>query len=169
MITLAGGELMPLIEHALSRNQPVRMTVHGLSMVPFIFNGDTIDIEPAKAPLLSGEIVLARHAQEQFVVHRIVRITGGRFFLRGDAHTFSQEEGPIRSEDIIGRVICSSHKGRIRSHNGGVWKTAGQIWSKSCPLGYGALFLVRSLHNAARMILGPLRHWWIDLRSCNNG
>lgn len=145
------------------------MTVHGRSMVPFIFNGDTIDLEPAKAPFLTGEIVLARYAQEQFVVHRIVRITGGRFFLRGDAHTFSQEEGPIGSEDIIGRVICSRHKEGIRSHNGVVWKTAGWLWSQSCPLGYSLLVIVRSLIPIASEVLGPLRHWRKGLRSRNNG
>jgi len=83
---LPSSELMPVIRAALERGQSVRMTVNGSSMIPFIRNDDTVELEPLTIPLRVGDIVLAQNGGGGYVVHRVIRVKDGNFFyLRGFA------------------------------------------------------------------------------------
>jgi hypothetical protein len=130
MIT-ASRELMPVIQAALGRGQNVRLTVNGASMLPFIHDGDTVELEPALSPPKPGDLVLTRTSGERYVLHRVTRIDGGKFWLRGDAQY--RCEGPISFSNIVGRVIVSERAGRSRAHDRGVWRLAGLIWNRGIP------------------------------------
>ena len=64
MIVLPGRELMPVIRAALERGQGVRMTANGSSMLPFIHDGETVELMPPRSSLIRGDIVLAQSAED---------------------------------------------------------------------------------------------------------
>lgn len=134
---VSSRELMPVIRAALERGQGVSMQADGSSMSPFIRHGDTIELEPLRKVPRFGDIVLAKGADGRFLVHRIVRADHGAFLLRGDVQM--ECEGPFAANDILGKVILSCSRGRVRRHDRGVWRIAGKIWALSSPLGLYAL------------------------------
>ena len=127
-------ELMPVIEVALKRGQRVRMTVAGGSMRPFMRGGDIVELERVDSPPLVGDVLLVRSgsAPERYVLHRVVRVEGGGFFIRGDAQTVS--EGPFALEDVLGRVIRRHAKGRVHRFDSGFWHYLGRAWLLWFPL-----------------------------------
>ncbi|MFZ2447411.1 MAG: S24/S26 family peptidase [Syntrophobacteraceae bacterium] len=142
---IPASELMPLVLAALGSNQRVRMTVTGSSMFPFIRGGDAVELEPARLPPVAGDIVLARRASrpesERYVLHRIVRVKGGGFFLRGDSQ--KDCEGPFAREDILGRAILVFRKGRAHRLDRGIWRRAGHAWNRCAPLNLWLFQLTR--------------------------
>jgi hypothetical protein len=118
-------EILSIIIAALERGQHLRMTVNGRSMSPFIYDGDIVELEPVSLPK-NGDIVLARFSEERYVIHRIIRIEGERFFLRGDAQLYF--EGPLTFNTIFGKVTTSFHNKQKRIHTQGKWYFAGLIW-----------------------------------------
>ena len=133
-MNLSSGELMPIIRSALERGQRVRMTVNGSSMVPFIHDNDTVELEPLCSLPRFGDIVLALGANGHYVAHRVVQVKGEGIYLRGDAQTHC--EGPLMFENILGKVIQSEHHGKIRCHTRGFWRILGQIWGSTHPVGF---------------------------------
>ncbi len=136
--------LMPLVRAALERGQRVRMTVNGSSMMPFLRDSDTVELEPAQR-LRLGDIVLVQDGG-RYVLHRIVRMDGAAFFIRGDAQPWS--EGPFAPEAVLGRVAAVWSKGGIRKIESGLWRLAGLLWLRTNPLGY---FLLKGALIARRL------------------
>ena len=136
-------ELMPVIRSALERGQRVRMTVNGASMSPFIRDGDVVELEPMHSLPITGDILLVHCSVERYVLHRVSRVEGEVFFLRGDAQ--AHEEGPFTRGDLLGRVVKTYGNGRVRAHDCGAWRLAGLAWVRSTPLGIWLLRLCRRL------------------------
>jgi hypothetical protein len=129
-------DLMPLIRAALMRNQQVRLTTTGSSMFPFIRGGDVVALEPLHRPPVVGDVVLAQCPAgpdgERYVLHRVVRVEGEAFYLRGDAQRHC--EGPFGRADLLGRAILVYQNGRARRLDEGFWRHAGLAWNRCAPL-----------------------------------
>lgn len=146
---IPGKDFIPIIENALSRNQSIRMTAHGDSMTPFIYNGDIVEIKPLKQRVQFGDIVFARSGEGAFVIHRVVKNNKSSVKLRGDGLSFFAFDGPMPESDIIGIVVFSWHNGNRREHDRGIWKFSGLLWSVTCPLGIMLYRLLRFLFSAS--------------------
>ena len=94
-----------------------------------------VELEEPEAPACpaAGEMVLVQCPEERYVLHRVVRLESDGFFLRGDAQAHCI--GPFKQSAILGRAAKSYHRGRIRAHDRGAWRTAGLIWIHCGPLG----------------------------------
>jgi hypothetical protein len=142
-------ELMPLIRLALERQQHVRLTATGSSMFPFIRSGDVVELEPLPPQPVAGDIVLAQCAAvsgvERYVLHRVVRIEGEVFFLRGDSQPYA--EGPFTPQDILGRVTRIFRHGRSHRLNSGFWRYFGLSWNRSAPLNLWLFQLARQFRS----------------------
>ena len=147
---LSGKEFIPVVEAALSRKQPVRMTVRGNSMVPFIHNGEAVELEPFSGRTRLGDILLARHREGDYIMHRVVRNGSRGVFLRGDARWNFECEGPLAESDIVGNAVRSWHRGRIREHRRGIWRAAGIFWSLTCPVGIALYRMLRFAKTSVR-------------------
>lgn len=159
---LPGRELMPVIRASLERGQRVRMTVTGSSMLPFLRDGDVVELEPAPAPRL-GDLVLVQTippgAAERYVLHRIVRMDrGGVFRIRGDAQ--SRWEGPFTPDSVLGRVTTAWHHGRARTLDRGLWRLTGLAWARTSPLGSFLLQLALPLWRLGRRGQQRLQRIW---------
>jgi len=140
-------ELMPVIRAALERNQHVRLTATGSSMFPFIRGGDVVEFEPMHLLPVAGDLVLAQCASvpegERYVLHRVVRVKGEAFFLRGDSQ--QDCEGPFRREDVLGRVTLIYRHGRVHRLAHGIWRHVGLAWNRCAPLNLWLFQLTRQL------------------------
>ena len=151
MIVLPGRELMPVIRAALERGQGVRMTANGSSMLPFIHDGETVELMPPRSSLIRGDIVLAQSAEDKYVLHRVIQIEGDAVYLSGDAQKHC--EGPLPRQAVLGRAVTTSRNGRIRVLDRGRWHWAGLMWMRSGWLGLYLLHLalrLRGLSSAIR-------------------
>jgi hypothetical protein len=133
---VSAHEFMPLIRAALARNQHVRLTATGSSMFPFIRGGDVVELEPMHSLPVVGDLVLAQRPAglegEGYVLHRVVRVDGEAFLLRGDAQPDC--EGPFTPGDILGQATRIYRHGRIHRLDRGIWRHLGLAWNRCAPL-----------------------------------
>jgi hypothetical protein len=142
------GELMLVIRAALERNQHVRLTATGTSMFPFIRSGDVVELEPLHRLPVLGDLLLAQCAPspqgERYVLHRVIRVHGEDFFLRGDAQ--KDCEGPFQRGDFLGRATLIYRHGRAHRLDRGLWRHLGLAWNRCAPLNLWFFQLARLFH-----------------------
>ena len=148
---VSAREIMPIIRAALKRCQNVQMTVNGSSMLPFLYDGDVVELEPMRSLPVPGDLVLVQCPEERYMLHRVVRLGSEGFFLRGDAQAHCM--GPFRRSAILGRAAKSYHHGRIRAHDRGAWRIAGLIWIHCGPLGSRLLRRTYQIRSFAGRVL----------------
>jgi len=113
-LTLSSAAFAELTRAVLDKGNRFRFCARGISMIPFIRDGDTLTIAPlaSGAPRL-GEVVAFSYPPEQgkeLVVHRVVGRRRDGFIVRGDANGCAPEM--ISSENILGRVVRVEREGR---------------------------------------------------------
>ncbi len=98
----AAKELMATV---LATGNRFRFTAHGISMAPFIRDGDQVEVDALGTPKV-GDIVAASR-EEKLLVHRIVGKKNGAFLLKGDhmPHT----DGWFKKEDLLGKIVAVCH------------------------------------------------------------
>jgi len=103
-----------LAGEVLRRSGTLLLPAIGRSMVPAIWPGDSLVVEPATSSSVApGDIVLFSNAY-RFVAHRVVEkkddASTGRVLTRGDA--MGTEDAPIKSGEILGKVSFIVRNGR---------------------------------------------------------
>ncbi|MDF1515910.1 MAG: S24/S26 family peptidase [Anaerolineae bacterium] len=152
---LPDRELIPLIRGAFERGQNVRMMVTGSSMRPFIMDGDAVELEDIQRLPQPGQIVQVQMNETKCIMHRVVRIEGQIYHLRGDAHWHS--EGPFTTQQLLGRVVTSRHNHKIRNHKHGIWAISGWIWMTVHPAGLYLVKGVRGLRKLGNILTGLIK------------
>jgi hypothetical protein len=111
---LSAESLTDLMRDVLARGKPFRFRARGLSMSPFIKDGDVLTILPLAGTVpRKGDIVAFIHpATGKVAVHRIVRAESGLFFLKGD--NAPEGDGGLPLDRILGVV------GRIEGTRAGL-------------------------------------------------
>lgn len=94
----------------LADGRKVKLRAKGGSMRPFIRGDEDILVLGPPTRLRRGDVVLARRGADEYVLHRIVRMTAGRIVLAGDANLYQREE--CRPEDICGKAETLVRNGR---------------------------------------------------------
>jgi signal peptidase I len=124
--------LMPLVQDALGRGQRVRLTSTGSSMLPFLREGDVVELDTVKPNAIGvGDIVLAL-AGGSYVLHRVTAADSSHVYLSGDAQT--SKEGPFERHEIVARVVTVERGGRVRTVDSPVWRIQGLFWTCLLPL-----------------------------------
>jgi len=117
----------------------------GTSMLPLIRQGRDImridRIVPEEVRLYDA--VLFRRG-EQFVLHRVVRCSGERFYIRGD-NTLTGEW--VQPEKILGRLteVLRDGKRRLRMDSP-AWRVYARAWTWGFPIRYVAVRGLRLIH-----------------------
>ncbi len=101
-----------LMKAVLEKNIPLRFSAYGLSMSPFIRDGDVITIAPVLPYCYRiGDVVAFMNPGDmKLTVHRILKVSQEGFIIKGDNN--SDHDGLISATSIIGRVVQVQHKGR---------------------------------------------------------
>ncbi len=138
------AQLIPAIVKLLDEGHSVTLPLHGYSMRPFLEDGrDKALLVKARFPKV-GAPVLAEVGQGNFVLHRIVMITGDDVVLRGDGNLNTEQ---CKLHDVKGEAV-----GFYRKGSNTLDKTCGLKW-RLYSFFWMALFPVRRYLLAAYRIL----------------
>lgn len=91
----------------------LRLRVTGHSMLPTVWPGDTLEIEPLDSPDVStGDIVLFSNGQ-RLVAHRVVaKICGSRDSIETQGDAVPSPDSPVAQADLMGKVSFILRNGR---------------------------------------------------------
>jgi signal peptidase I len=93
-------------------HQPVRLRVHGESMLPALWPGEVVEVASCSMEdVRPGEIVLALREGRLFLHRLITSCTPNGFRLRGDSLPSCDPHYP--PEALLGKVVRGSNTGRI--------------------------------------------------------
>jgi signal peptidase len=111
-LPLSGEALTELLQAVLAEGNPVRFRARGLSMSPFIKDGDVVTLAPlAGAMPKTGDIAAFLHpATGKVVVHRIVRERSGCYVFKGD--NAGEVDAALPLEQILALVTKIERDGR---------------------------------------------------------
>lgn len=116
------------IEQLLKDGNTVQTVINGYSMYPMLTPGrDSVILEPfgEKQPR-RGDVVLYRRDGSILVLHRIWRIRQDGIYMVGDNQT--QIEGPLRPDQIRGRLTAFTRKGKIISTGCIFYRLYAFVW-----------------------------------------
>lgn len=115
------------IRAQISNGKPVHIKAKGNSMLPFIKNEkDIIILNPVDGIVKKGMLVLARTANDSYVIHRVIRTDQERIILKGDGNIITEEV--CTKEDIIAKVAAVIHNKRMIKENGFIWNLYRYAW-----------------------------------------
>ena len=128
LVNLSCSELIPLVRLALDNGANVRLTATGSSMIPFLRNGDVVELEkvPPEA-LRHGDVVLVERPEGGYVLHRMLQIRGAEVFIAGDA---GQRDGWMPVANVLARVRAVSRKGSWKRLDTASARSAGLVWAR---------------------------------------
>ena len=122
------AELEPLIRNAFAEGKGFWLPVTGTSNLPTLTGGrDEIILGRVDRPLKKRELPLYRRDSGQYVLHRIVSVQkDGTYTCCGD-NQWTREPG-IRTDQIIGRVIQITRKGKTFTPNNLLYRGWVCLW-----------------------------------------
>ena len=111
-LALSGVELAELVRGVGERGAPVRFRARGLSMSPFIKDGDVVTVSPLPqaTPGLGRVIAFAHPVTGELVVHRAIGRRGDDCLTRGDRA--ARPDALVPRANILGHVTRVERDGR---------------------------------------------------------
>ena len=111
------------------KNVPV--PIKGVSMRPFLRNGDFAYLAALPGKLKRGDIVLFQRPNSQYVLHRVYKILGnGRYLMLGDSQ---MEPEPVTADQLRAKVECV-RIGTLACHPGSFrWWFFAVPWLRLAP------------------------------------
>src|SRR5579864_5288439 len=96
------GYKLELAAEVLTSGGAIRLQAFGTSMLPSIWPGDILSIEPKPdTQIIPGDIVLVTR-QNRFFVHRLIERRSSRWITRGDS--LPRNDEPAAEEQVFGKV-----------------------------------------------------------------
>lgn len=146
-LNLDHPEFAKLTTDILEGGNALRFAAHGVSMEPFILDGDILTIEPIKTNVLRvGDIVFYRAEGDSLVAHRIVGKLGSSLKVRGDSSPGS--EGIITLDKVLGVIASVEREGYQTNIKSGLWRGLGYLWILAYPLPLLAYRLIRKIRRS---------------------
>jgi signal peptidase I len=101
--SLSTRDMAGILRNVIGKGASFRFEARGFSMNPSIKDGDIITVSPCSARLRFGDIVAFAHPiTDGLVVHRIIGIRNGSFFVKGDnSRSF---DGLVSKSQVLGRI-----------------------------------------------------------------
>ena len=127
-------EYMPVLRGLIEQGKEDSLTISGNSMVPFMVHGrDQVLIEKPSEPWKKGDIGFFQRDNGAYVLHRICRVDQQEnYWFVGDGQVFI--EGPIRKDQIFGKVIAVKRKGKWVRPGSFLWEFFRHVWLWIIPL-----------------------------------
>lgn len=127
-------EYMPVLRELIEQGKEVSITITGNSMMPFMIHGrDQVLIEKPSDTWKKGDIGFFQRSNGDYVLHRICRIDGnGDCWFVGDGQAVI--EGPIRRNQIFGKVTAVKRKDKWVRPGDFWWEFFRCFWLKVIPL-----------------------------------
>jgi signal peptidase len=151
-VSLKQNEFKELSTEIFSKGGLLRFKAHGVSMVPFIRDGDILTIQSVEISALNmADVAFYQGDNGRLTAHRIVaqHIQDDQIILmmRGDMDSGPAER--IQKKQVLGRVVSVQRGQKIFSLNRDVYRLAGLLWIRLSPLSLLLFRLVRIAKRAA--------------------
>jgi hypothetical protein len=106
---------LSLLRDLLSQGIPVRFKASGVSMSPFIKNGDTVVVFPFQktSPSIGQVVAFVHPVSQSLMVHRVLSRTREQYHLKGD-NSF-ERDGLVPRTNILGYVKKVIRNGKEKS------------------------------------------------------
>lgn len=109
--TVSSRVFAELLKEVTARGAAFRMCAKGMSMYPFIRNGDVVTLVRPKT-IKVGDVVAFAHPKDgRLIVHRVTARSGCLLTLKGD-FTWTAD-GRLDEKEILGAVIKVERNGRV--------------------------------------------------------
>ncbi|NOY64974.1 MAG: signal peptidase I [Nitrospirae bacterium] len=108
-LEISNRALLSIAEILMQEGRSFSFRVKGLSMSPFISNGDIVTIQPLKGTVRTGDVLLVKNSFGLPVIHRVIKKTGSEVVTKGDASVEPDE--PVAYDKIVGKVVKIQGKG----------------------------------------------------------
>ena len=106
------GPVEELAGEFLKKGGCLRIKARGASMVPFLWDGDLVQVVPTDGRnILVGDVICYETSPERLFLHRVIGRDGERFVAKGDALAFSDVIAPWQ---VLGKAVAIERHGRIR-------------------------------------------------------
>lgn len=109
---LSSAAMRELLKAVLDRGQQFRFRAAGMSMFPFIRNGDVVTVSPLQGeePGIGDIVAFLQNHDRSLALHRVVGVEHQSRVTRGDGVLHA--DGRIPCENILGMVVRIERRGR---------------------------------------------------------
>lgn len=96
----------------------VRLAARGYSMLPNLWPGDVLTLQTTTPDQVAPADVILCSRDGNFSIHRVLRRedSGGQLCLITRGDSMSQEDAPVKSGELLGKVVAIERDGRLLSH-----------------------------------------------------
>ena len=137
------------LERLLKEGKAVQTPIQGYSMYPMLVPGrDEAVIAPLEGRPRRGDVVLYRRDGGILVLHRIWKVKKDGLYMVGDNQT--QVEGPLREDQLRGRLVAFVRKGRTHSVRSILYRIWSSAWLRLRPIRHRLAVALHSLKMAAK-------------------
>jgi hypothetical protein len=138
-----------LAAESLRRGNTVRLRARGGSMLPFLRDGDLLEIRPASgAEVRIGDVICYEPPSGGLCLHRVIAREERGLVTRGDALTYVDT---VAAGALLGRVIARERRGRRRDLDTAGARRRGRLIAVLAPATARLLPLARWLRRTGRM------------------
>lgn len=124
-VSIPNDVLSQIMKEVLFRGAQFKFRATGLSMLPFIKEGDILTVSSAQhvKPGYGKIVAFTRFGSDQLLVHRIIGKKDSHFKIQGD-NTISPSVDVVSPNNIIGCVTAVEREGRPISFGLGIERYA---------------------------------------------
>ena len=122
------------MEQLLQDGNILKLKPQGYSMYPLFIPGrdEALIQQISSTDCRRNDVVLYRRDRSILVLHRIDKITEEGFFMVGDNQW--EIEGPLRSDQIIGKLVAFVRNGREISTQNPFYRFLSSVWLLMLPV-----------------------------------
>ena len=126
-VRLSPLDFIPLMQERFDAGLPLKLTVTGNSMLPFLADKrDSVILTKVHNEPKKGDIYLFQRADGRCVLHRVRCVAEDGIFFIGDAQ--SQIEGPISPDCLLAECHEAIRKGKTITTKSLVWRFFSVVW-----------------------------------------
>ncbi|WP_160676069.1 S24/S26 family peptidase [Clostridium sp. C8-1-8] len=143
--TIKSEVLLPVIKGILNEGRSARITVTGMSMYPFLReNIDSVELSNINPKTIKkGDIVMVLRDTNEYVMHRVIKVEEGSFYMIGDAQ--EDIEGPLRFNQIFAKVNAIWRQNKRIEVENLLLKFMARIWLVLRPFRINIIKVYRAL------------------------
>ncbi len=141
-------DIAPLIETAVSSGKEAKLTVTGYSMYPIFRSERDNVVLTAPNCLKKYDVVLYRRANGEYVLHRIIKISGDTLTIAGDNELV--KEYPVYSSQVIAKMKSFVRNGREYPASAFWYRAYSVLWLIIFPLRHKTAWLLQRVVRFAR-------------------
>ena len=143
---------MSSIKQELLSGKVIIAQTKGVSMLPLLLEGKSyVVVESVNRDLQVGDLPLFIRSDGSYIIHRLVKIEGNRYYTLGD----NCIRGEVSTrEHIIGVVKEINRNGVLFSVNNKKYLRYSSFWMKTSAI---RIFILRTKYKLRRLIKGLLR------------